>query len=80
MALTTCRECGRSVNEQAPKCPHCGVQWPSRGEHTVTRRAILGCIGAALLVSLLFLGWCSYATRDRGEPSASTPTLARPAG
>jgi len=24
MALISCRECGKEVSEQAPKCPHCG--------------------------------------------------------
>lgn len=28
MALTNCRECGKEVSRDAPKCPHCGAQDP----------------------------------------------------
>lgn len=28
MAITTCRECGQSVSDQAEQCPHCGINTP----------------------------------------------------
>ncbi len=31
MALVTCRECGRSVSTEAPRCPHCGCDQPAHG-------------------------------------------------
>lgn len=31
MALTSCRECGRQVSDQAEACPHCGIRSPGGG-------------------------------------------------
>lgn len=30
MSLTTCRECGKEVSDQAWQCPHCGAPMPGR--------------------------------------------------
>jgi hypothetical protein len=32
MALTSCRECGSQVSDEAVNCPHCGAPYPSRHE------------------------------------------------
>ncbi|HWA11767.1 MAG TPA: zinc ribbon domain-containing protein [Burkholderiales bacterium] len=48
MAIKPCRECGKDVSTGAPKCPHCGVPWPTQPK--VTLRA--AGIGAATVLGL----------------------------
>lgn len=38
MALITCRECGKSVSDQAKRCPHCGVDDPEEGLGEMIRK------------------------------------------
>lgn len=38
MALVKCAECGGSVSDSAPACPHCGAPAPGGGTVVITRK------------------------------------------
>jgi hypothetical protein len=60
MALTTCRECSKSVAIEAGSCPNCGVSAPGEGgaERDAAKaeergRFNLGCAGVLVALALL---------------------------
>jgi len=64
MALITCPECGNSISEHAPMCPHCGFPKKTTGTDfrdpprklTLKEKMFILSIAAGLL---LFYAWVS---------------------
>lgn len=56
MALTSCRECGGQVSDEASTCPNCGVDSPAgRG---LLNREFSGCSGCAVIgVAVFIIVW-----------------------
>ena len=53
MALTPCRDCGRSISTDAMTCPSCG-------SHTAHRKQVEGrmyAVGAAIFVATILFLW-----------------------
>jgi hypothetical protein len=78
MAMTTCKECRRSVADEAPTCPNCGVQAPGEGgverdaarkeaSDRDNRRVTLGCGGLILAMALLLGGGVAWNELTRVE-------------
>jgi hypothetical protein len=76
MSLQPCRECGKMVSSEASQCPHCGIAVPNREEAERNKRALWGCFAAIVIVPVLLLGYCEYATRDLFNPSPGATTTA----
>jgi hypothetical protein len=64
VAMTTCRECDKPLSDEAPACPHCGVQWPSQGsvKQENRRRFVRAVVVVGFLVvaAMLFAAYQSY--------------------
>jgi hypothetical protein len=73
VALSPCRECGKSVSTDARRCPECGALDPT-SEFTRTRtNQRLGCV--VLVVLVFIIGYCE----ERAHPGGSPATVAGPA-
>jgi hypothetical protein len=71
MAMTSCKQCGRVVADDAPACPHCGTQDPGEGgaERDAARKADtdafmrkfgIGCGGLIAIFLLLIVGGAAW--------------------
>ncbi len=59
MALSRCRECGKSVSSAARVCPHCGRPYPTFvAERTVLIWVIFTVLGLFALFIGLAVGGC----------------------
>jgi hypothetical protein len=76
MALEACRECGKEVSSEAPKCPYCGALNPTPTQQRAIKRGLtLGMLGCAIPL-LAFLGFCVYVSNNLFEPANSTGVAA----
>lgn len=59
MALVNCPECGKSISDQAPRCPHCGYQGTATTiEETAKKWKALQLVGGlGLIPSVVFTMW-----------------------
>lgn len=64
MVMTTCRECGKGVSSVADRCPHCGIEHPSRAAQG--RRA------ARNLTAMLIIGGGVYACTQLMQEDAGS--------
>lgn len=56
MALTRCPDCGNTVSESAPACPHCGrPRTAPSGSSAVSKSIAIGCAAIFLLLLTCFL-------------------------
>ena len=84
MALVQCKECDRSISDQADACPHCGFpvhldvdkaqHSSSRGRVWPTVLAIVA--GVVFILGVGFVGAVSQLGRTIDESLASDPTAA----
>lgn len=87
MAMTTCRECGKSIAVEAPTCVNCGVPNPGEGhaersaaKAAEERKAGRGCLLLVLSVGLLIglLAWI-FGGEGNGNSSAAYTACKRAA-
>lgn len=76
MAMTTCKECGKSVSDQAKTCPHCGAPTSGKAAEPNTKKPG-GCL--SLIKWTLFIGGAfaiiaviSVATHIEERPAVRT--------
>lgn len=73
MAMTTCKECGNEVSDQAETCPHCGAPLKAGKKKAKRNKRGRGC--ASVFLGIILLGVALiWGLSDAFQASSSTST------